>query len=409
MKYPSFACMDYCQAQMPIPKGAKKIHKILTEAKKGTQVYVVGGAVRDYFYSQFHGDGQYSPKDVDLTTNLTEDEIIVTLNGKVRVHEKQSLNTFGVVFAHADGQDFEIAPFRKDVGGGDGRHPDKVEQGTILDDAARRDFTINSLYYDIESEMVIDFNGGVEDIRNRRIRTVGDPFCRFDEDKLRILRMIRFFTRYNPDSILEHIDVRMLGAVKKFANIRSYLGISSERIVTEFLAGLQQCLSPVKYLESYQVLGLMETVFPGMTVDISGINTRNPKVALAAMLLNEAKPSQILNELKYPGEISDNVQFLRNVCHLDPKDATSILRTRAFRFASQENTEDLREMAKVVKCPEQQLILNHLADNVPFWPPAEPLLAIGLVGPEIGKRQREQAQEWYTATLENYRIADGLP
>lgn len=399
--------LDIDYVELPIPEGAKKLQRILVDFDPKTQVYVVGGAVRDYYYSIFHGNGKYDPKDVDLTTNISELSLLSILGSKlcpkegVRVYEKQSVDTFGVVFVNVDGEDFEIAPFRKDVGG-DGRRPDRTEFGTFEEDAARRDFTINSLYYDIKHKMVLDVNGGIEDIKNRKIRTVGDPFARFDEDKLRILRMVRFFSRFNPGDIMKDLDDRTIQAVKKFVDIRKYAGISSERIVMEFVSGLKQCIDPAMYLSNYKALGLMESVLPGKKAEIANIKSRNPKVVLAALLLDEEKPGKLLNELKYSLDVTRNVQFLRDACHFDPQNAAGILKDRAFRFAFIENTEDLRDMAEVVESEERRTILRHLADTTPFWPPAEPLLAEGLTGAEIGKRQREYVQRYYETSFQNY-------
>src|SRR4030095_14213930 len=99
---------------------------------------------------------------------------------------------FGVIVVHEHGHDFEVATFRSDGAYIDGRRPEQVVFSSPEEDAARRDFTVNGMFYDPLAAKVIDYVGGEEDIQRRILRAIGDPAARFGEDRLRILRAVRF-------------------------------------------------------------------------------------------------------------------------------------------------------------------------------------------------------------------------
>lgn len=150
-----------------------------------SEMYLVGGCVRDFALNK-------KPKDYDLVLNgdlnIIEEELLK--NGwKLDSAGKQ----FNVLIASKNQQQFEIAMYRKDGTYSDGRRPDFVEVGTIDDDAARRDFTINSLYMCPWTEVILDPTGkGLIDIKNKTLRFNGVAKNRIQEDKLRIMRCYRF-------------------------------------------------------------------------------------------------------------------------------------------------------------------------------------------------------------------------
>ena len=160
--------------KLNIPSDIKKLHKLFK--KNGKQLYVVGGAVRDAILGK-------SPKDFDLTTDAKPDEVLaIAKQGGFKSVEvgKQ----FGVVVVGGH----EIATFRKDIG--KGRRPDAVDYTDIKGDVKRRDLTINALFYDIGKGTIVDLVGGIKDLKKKKIRTVGTPEKRFDEDPLRKLRAV---------------------------------------------------------------------------------------------------------------------------------------------------------------------------------------------------------------------------
>jgi poly(A) polymerase len=152
---------------MKVPEHVRSIVKTLTD--KGFTAYLAGGCVRDLVM-------EITPKDYDVTTNATTDQILALFKRTVPVGVQ-----FGVVIVLIDHENYEVATFR----GKDAR-----------EDVLRRDFTINGMLYDLAREQVIDYIGGLKDIQNKRIRAIGDPQKRFEEDKLRMLRSVRLAARY---------------------------------------------------------------------------------------------------------------------------------------------------------------------------------------------------------------------
>ena len=159
-----------------VPNDIKKIYKLFKKNKK--QLYIVGGAVRDAILGK-------SPKDYDMATNAKPDEVLaIAKQGGYKTLEIGK--SFGVVVVNGH----EIATFRKDIG--KGRRPDAVDFTDIQGDIKRRDLTINALFYDIGREEIVDLVGGLEDLKKKLVKTVGQAELRFDEDPLRKLRALRF-------------------------------------------------------------------------------------------------------------------------------------------------------------------------------------------------------------------------
>ncbi len=128
--------------------------------------------------------------DYDIATSATPDQVIAMFPRTVPVGRE-----FGVVVVIENGHAFEVATFRADRGYADGRHPVAVRYTGPEEDARRRDFTINGLFLDLMTGEVLDYVGGQEDIRRRVVRAIGDPVERFREDRLRLVRAVRFAAR----------------------------------------------------------------------------------------------------------------------------------------------------------------------------------------------------------------------
>jgi tRNA nucleotidyltransferase/poly(A) polymerase len=146
----------------------------------GHIAYFAGGCVRDLVRGQ-------TPKDVDIATDARPEEVqkIFRRTYAVGAH-------FGVVVVLENDWQFEVATFRSDGAYLDGRHPVAVNFSSPEEDARRRDFTINGMFYDPPNDVVIDFVGGRQDLKARLVRAIGDPAQRFAEDRLRLLRAVRF-------------------------------------------------------------------------------------------------------------------------------------------------------------------------------------------------------------------------
>lgn len=154
----------------------------------GYEAYIVGGCVRDAILG-------LAPKDFDITTNARPEQVISTFSDGFKVVETGVKH--GTVTVVSGGENIEVTTYRVDGEYSDHRRPDSVSFTTRLeDDLARRDFTINAMAYSDEKG-IIDLYGGQRDLFNRRIRCVGDPDERFEEDALRIMRALRFASRYD--------------------------------------------------------------------------------------------------------------------------------------------------------------------------------------------------------------------
>jgi tRNA nucleotidyltransferase/poly(A) polymerase len=160
----------------------------------GSTTYLVGGCVRDKILGR-------TPKDFDIVTDMPITKVIeeFTYSGwKCDEVGKQFL----VTIVSKDGQMFEISNFRSESAkSSDGRHPDSVEVGDIHTDSQRRDFTVNSIYYDYDNDSYIDLQNGRKDIDRKLLRFIGRPADRIKEDYLRVFRFYRFLhqLKFQPD------------------------------------------------------------------------------------------------------------------------------------------------------------------------------------------------------------------
>ena len=156
-----------------------------TLRSSGHDALLVGGCVRDILMGR-------APVDYDVATDATPDEVIALFPDSVAVGAQ-----FGVIAVYRDGIRVEVATYRADVGYSDGRHPDAVVFArTPQEDVQRRDFTINALLMRHDTGEVLDYVGGQADLRAGVVRAIGEPDRRFREDKLRLLRAVRFAARF---------------------------------------------------------------------------------------------------------------------------------------------------------------------------------------------------------------------
>jgi len=161
-----------------------KAIKIVTRLRnKGFEALFAGGCVRDMLLG-------HMPKDFDIATSAKPDEVRALFPKTFAVGE-----SFGVIIVVEGGEHFEVATFRKDSETSDGRRPDSVEFTSAFRDARRRDLTINGLFLDPLTGEVIDFVHGMDDIETKTVRFIGHPEERIKEDKLRMLRAIRFASK----------------------------------------------------------------------------------------------------------------------------------------------------------------------------------------------------------------------
>ncbi|MGH7890002.1 MAG: CCA tRNA nucleotidyltransferase, partial [Thermodesulfobacteriota bacterium] len=220
---------------------AKRIAQQLRDL--GHRTFFVGGCVRDAIMG-------ISPKEYDITTSAKPDEIMSFFSNTLPVGA-----SFGVILVFEGNFKFEVATFRKDESYSDGRHPDTViYSADEREDVTRRDFTVNGMLYDPIKEEVIDYVGGIEDLKSRTIRTIGNPFDRFNEDKLRMIRAIRFGARFGYE-----LEKDLLMTIKKLSPLVTQ--VSEERIRDELVKITTQN-SPGLGLRLLRETGLLFHIIP---------------------------------------------------------------------------------------------------------------------------------------------------
>lgn len=225
--------------------------------QQGFQAYLVGGCVRDLLFGR-------EPKDYDVATDATPQQVMEIFPETYAVGAQ-----FGVVLVPvpdgipgaseaetpAKSHAVEVATFRSDVGYTDGRHPDEVRfSKSPQEDVARRDFTINGMLLDPLSGEVLDYVGGREDLKAGIIRTIGDPERRFAEDKLRMLRAVRFAARFE-----YRIQPQTFAVMQKF--VEQIRVVSRERVRDEMTRMLTEGHAR-RAFEMLDESGLLEYVLP---------------------------------------------------------------------------------------------------------------------------------------------------
>lgn len=223
---------------------AVEVVRCLREA--GFETVWAGGCVRDQLLGRV-------PKDYDVATSATPEEIR-------RVFGRRRTLTIGASFGvitvlgPAGAEQIDVATFRQDADYSDGRHPDGVTFSNAREDAQRRDFTINGLFYDPMEQRVIDYVNGEQDIKRKIIRAIGDPEHRIQEDKLRMLRAIRFATTFQFE-----LEIDTERAIRQFSD--ELVVVSAERIAAE----MRQILVHPERSRGVQLLGrlnLLKVVIP---------------------------------------------------------------------------------------------------------------------------------------------------
>ncbi|WP_413557191.1 CCA tRNA nucleotidyltransferase [Bdellovibrio sp. HCB209] len=222
------------------------IYHRLTE--NGYKAFLAGGCVRDALLG-------VKANDLDIATNATPDQIEGLFEKTINVGK-----VFGVMRVLIGGADIEVATFRNDGVYQDGRRPDNVEFSSPEEDAERRDFTVNALFYDLENHQILDFVKGQEDLKKQLLRTVGDAKKRFTEDHLRLLRGARFAAQLD-----FAVEPATLAAMKELSAMVKT--VSGERLRDEMGKLLKAKNVPLG-LRILQETNLQEALFPWRGPDV---------------------------------------------------------------------------------------------------------------------------------------------
>ena len=232
---------------------------VLRLRRAGFQALWAGGCVRDLLLGLV-------PVDYDVATDATPEQVMLSLPFRA-ITVGISFGVVRIRHPRMQGIEVEVATFRSDSAYVDGRRPAAVVFSSPQLDAARRDFTINGMFMDPESSQVIDYVGGLDDLRNQVLRAIGDPAERFREDKLRLLRAIRFAARFNLE-----IEPNTLQSLRAMAG--EVVVIAPERIAQE----LRRMLVHENRAQAMNMaleVGLLAAILPPL-VDMRGLFQGKP-------------------------------------------------------------------------------------------------------------------------------------
>jgi poly(A) polymerase len=353
---------------------------IRTLRDQGHQAYLVGGCVRDLLLGR-------EPADYDIATSATPDEVMRVFPETYAVGAQ-----FGVVLVPSAGSSgasgeentVEVATFRSDIGYSDGRHPDEVRfTKDPREDVQRRDFTINGLLLDPITNEVLDYIGGQTDLKAKIIRAIGDPERRFAEDKLRMLRAIRFAARFGYS-----IEPATFAAIQKLA--AGIHQVSRERVRDE----LTKMLTEGHARQAFLLLdesGLLREVLPEVSA-MKGIeqppqfhpegdvfvhtlllleNLPHPcpsTLAWGALLHDVGKPAtfRVADRIRFDGHVDVGVRMTEEICErlrFSNNDTEQIVALVAnhmrFAHATQMNQSTLKRFLRMPRF-EEHLGLHRL-------------------------------------------------
>ncbi len=338
---------------------------INTLIQNGYKAYYAGGCVRDKILGIPY-------KDIDIATSAHPDEVIKLFRKTVPVGIE-----YGVVLVLMDKIGFEVTTFRKDGTYKDGRHPDSIEYTNEQEDVLRRDFTINGLLYNPISNIILDFVDGQSDINNKLIRAIGDPYKRFNEDKLRMIRAIRFASRFE-----YNIEEHTWQAIKTLYKDISL--VSPERIRDELFKILTQGHAD-RGIDLLDKSGLLKIILPEV-VNLKGVqqpeefhpegdvythtilllkhlNKPDKELALAALLHDIAKPVTMTHtdRIRFNGHDKKGAIMAKSICErlkLSNKETNHVVELveQHMQFM---NVQNMRE-SKLKRFLRQDLFKDHL-------------------------------------------------
>lgn len=282
---------------------ATKVVSKLRDA--GFDAYFAGGCVRDRLLNVV-------PKDFDVATSAKPQQVREVFGQKRTIAIGQSFGVITVLGPKP--QQVEVATFRNDGAYSDGRRPDSVTFSSPEEDAQRRDFTINGMFFDPLTQQVIDYVDGQRDIQARRIRAIGDPAERIEEDRLRMLRAVRFAATYDFD-----VEEATMSAIRE--RHQKIASVSQERITHELLRMLAKPDARRRALTLLAESRLLEVVLPSVASVYSerdrwermlrvaeSIESHNSSIVLAGLLgvsganLSHQETSVVCRKLKLSNE-----------------------------------------------------------------------------------------------------------
>lgn len=364
------------------PKGSAALEIVRLLKNSGYEALFAGGCVRDYLLGSI-------PTDYDIATSATPDQVEKLFSKTIPVGKQ-----FGVMLVLIGDNQFEVATFRTEGGYQDGRRPGFVQFSSAQEDASRRDFTINGLFYDPISFKVLDYVDGLKDLKHRVIRCIGEPDKRFEEDKLRLLRAIRFSSRLD-----FNIDPSTWNAIRNHAP--EIATVSKERIREE----IDKIATGTRSREGLSLLlssGLWNVLIPQVSsssLDLYGYIVSPSSSLACATLFFDLPPAEsldLMQRLRYSNEVIKKTQ---NIIYLNGRfDSFAMIRKGEFAVLCHDpDFHDALKLyqarVKAMQTPalnldsivQSQREWDHKSYPAPFLNGSD-LLAIGIAaGPQLGK------------------------
>ena len=347
---------------LKIPEKIKFVLRTLTQ--NGYEAYIVGGCVRDSLLG-------ITPSDYDVTTSAKPEEILGLFDKTVPTGLKH-----GTVTVIIENEPIEVTTFRTEGEYKDFRHPQNVEFVTDLrEDLSRRDFTVNAVAYNATVGLV-DLFGGLSDLENKILRSVGDSDKRFKEDALRILRLFRFASQleFTPEEKTLKSALKLQNGLKN---------ISKERIFSEIVKAVNgknpKAILPLINSGGLEFLGICKTP-EFTTIDDSDLRL------FVFLNTSSENPIEVLKTLKAPNrqiDFANKLLKLQSIEMENKEDIKNALFLTDFNAVNsflqlQEDEGKLKLLAEIIKNKEPYLI-SHLAIS------GEDLKELGFKGKEIGE------------------------
>lgn len=357
------------------------IQIINTLQNAGYEAYIAGGYVRDMLLG-------VPSNDIDIATNALPEQVESLFDKTIAVGKQ-----FGVIVVVKGFEQFEIATFRIDGNYSDGRHPDVVTFSTAKEDAKRRDFTINAMFYDPINDKVIDYVGGQQDLELGIIKCVGDPVKRFTEDPLRMLRAIRFVCKFGFE-----IETNTYNAIVETNKKRQY--ISPERIfqeVTKILTSSNACNGIVLLYETGMFYRITQSTCKDDDFDrlVLCFLHLNSELRTSYEQLSDVHEVAVWSMLLYPnGNYSTDMALYFFKCSNQFKEAVKSTIFCMFMMYS-----DVNSMSKVR--------LKHIMNNQYFLLAYNLKIIMNMVNRAYFKINHRSICDWYN-TYNNYKEAGTL-
>jgi len=359
----------------------------------GHTTYFAGGWVRDFLMD-------HPSDDIDIATTASVQQMEALFEKTIPVGI-----AFGILIIVEKGHHFEVATFRTERGYVDGRRPSEVTPATPEEDALRRDFTINGMYYDPLSDELIDYVEGKKDVKRKILKAIGDPNERFKEDRLRMIRAVRYSARFSFS-----IEDDTWNAIKKHAHLL-FPSVAIERVWNEFTKMSKYGNFDIA-LTMLQRLGLLDTIFPEYdSVVLDELQKRVapirncPKNTPTILLLMHLFPNHTLEEQRKIGMylkiskkeikhiedytttrkvlLSESPTPYHLVCALAHPDSSLYLSVFAASLDIEKHAEFLQKFDELKK--KYASSIDRIQKKIPLIS-ADEFIALGVPkGPQLGK------------------------